>query len=229
LEMARDFHRIDSIASPTQRSGPNENTVWLHVAVEAFGRLLLEFIGEVGALIDAARKRGRHGHRDATAILITYRHGLRASELCELAWDMIELDQGRIHVRRAKHGVDSTHPLTGKEIRALRQLRRDNHHSRYVFNTERNGPVTRAWFFKMIHRTGNWPSCRSPCIRTCCATPAASSSPTMASSAEPAISTTTSAGRPAAAQRSRITNGSALFKAFTLRPSRLSTMSQKST
>src|SRR5262249_47043793 len=37
--------------------------------------------------------------------------------------NMIELDSGRIHVRRAKNGVDSTHPLTGKEIRALRQLR----------------------------------------------------------------------------------------------------------
>jgi site-specific recombinase XerD len=33
---------------------------------------------------------------------------------------MIELDSGRIHVRRAKNGVDSTHPVTGKEIRALR-------------------------------------------------------------------------------------------------------------
>jgi hypothetical protein len=58
---------------------------------------------------------------------------------------MIELDSGRIHVRRAKNGVDSTHPLTGKEIRALRQLRRENLQSRYVFNTERGGPVTRAW------------------------------------------------------------------------------------
>jgi integrase len=51
---------------------------------------------------------------------------LRASELCELTWNMIELNRGRIHVRRAKNGVDSTHPLTGKEIRALRQLRREN-------------------------------------------------------------------------------------------------------
>jgi len=40
---------------------------------------------------------------------------------------LIELDSGRIHVRRAKNGVDSTHPLTGKEIRAFRQLRRENH------------------------------------------------------------------------------------------------------
>src|SRR5262249_54679196 len=96
-----------------------------------------------------ARKHSRYGHRDATAILIAYRDGLRASELCELTWNMIELDSGRIHVRRAKNGVDSTHPLTGKEIRALRQLRRENLQSRYVFNTERGGPVTRAWFLKM--------------------------------------------------------------------------------
>src|SRR5262249_24426657 len=92
--------------------------------------------------------------RDATAILIAYRHGLRASELCELTWNMIELDSGRSHVRRAKNGVDSTHPLTGKEIRALRQLRRENLQSRYVFNTERGVPVTTAWFLKMVRRTG---------------------------------------------------------------------------
>ena len=92
---------------------------------------------EVDRLQDAARKHSRYGHRDATAILIAYRHGLRVSELCELTWNMIELDGGRIHVRRAKNGVDSTHPLTGKEIRALRQLRRENLQSRYVFNTER--------------------------------------------------------------------------------------------
>jgi integrase len=109
---------------------------------------------EVDRLQEAARKHSRYGHRDATAILIAYRHGLRASELCELTWNMIELDSGRIHVRRAKNGVDSTHPLTGKEIRALRQLRRENQHSRYVFNTERGGPVTRAWFLKMVRRTG---------------------------------------------------------------------------
>ena len=109
---------------------------------------------EVDRLQDAARRHSRYGHRDATAILIAYRHGLRASELCELTWNMIELDSGRIHVRRAKNGVDSTHPLTGKEIRALRQLRRENLQSRYVFNTERGGPVTRDWLLKMVRRTG---------------------------------------------------------------------------
>src|SRR5262249_53216557 len=36
---------------------------------------------EVERLMDCARKHGRYGHRDATMILIAYRHGLRASEV----------------------------------------------------------------------------------------------------------------------------------------------------
>jgi integrase len=92
--------------------------------------------------------------RQAAAILLAYRPGLRAGELCCLTWDMIELDSGRIHVRRTKGGLASMHPLTGREIRALRQMLRDNLQSRYVFNTERGGPVTTAWFLKMIVRTG---------------------------------------------------------------------------
>ena len=84
------------------------------------------------------------------------------------------MGKGRIHVRRAKNGVDSTHPLTGKEIRALRQLRRENLQSRYVFNTERGGPVTRACSSKWCVGLGSWPNCPSRFIRTCCAMPAAS-------------------------------------------------------
>src|SRR6266566_8095766 len=33
-------------------------------------------------------------------------------------------------------------------------LRLVNPQSRFVFNTERGGPVTRAWFLKMVRRTG---------------------------------------------------------------------------
>ena len=50
---------------------------------------------EVEQLMDCARKRSRYGHRDATMILVAYRHGLRASEVCGLEWHQIELDQGQ--------------------------------------------------------------------------------------------------------------------------------------
>ena len=46
---------------------------------------------EVERLMDCARKHGRYGHRDATMILVAYRHGLRASEVCDLQWQQIEL------------------------------------------------------------------------------------------------------------------------------------------
>src|SRR5262249_4140510 len=50
---------------------------------------------EVERLMDRARKHGRYGHRDATMILVAYRHGLRASEVCDLQWQQIELSEGR--------------------------------------------------------------------------------------------------------------------------------------
>ena len=48
---------------------------------------------EIEKLIKAAGEN-RWGHRDATAILIAYRHGLRASELVALRWDDIDSKRG---------------------------------------------------------------------------------------------------------------------------------------
>ena len=82
---------------------------------------------EVERLMIAARKRigARNPHRDATMILLAYRHGLRASELCSLRWDMLDLSQGRYHVTRRKNGRPSVHLIRGNEIRDLRRLKRE--------------------------------------------------------------------------------------------------------
>jgi integrase len=109
---------------------------------------------EIEALMAAARKRNRYGHRDYTAILLAYRHGMRASELCRLRWDQIDFQRGLIAVTRLKNGTSCEQPLGGIEIRALRRLQRENEPSRYVFLTERGGPMTRAGFRFMIERTG---------------------------------------------------------------------------
>src|SRR5262245_5466054 len=94
---------------------------------------------EIERLIDCARKHGRYGHRDATMILVAYRHGLRASEICDLQWQQIELSEGRLHVRRVKNGIPSVHPIRGDEMRALRKLRREYPKDAHVFVSERGG------------------------------------------------------------------------------------------
>jgi integrase len=109
---------------------------------------------EIERLMAAARKSSRYGHRDATMILIGYRHGLRASELCDLQWSQVELGTGRLHVRRAKNGSPSVHPMQGDEIRALRRLQREQGASSHVFMTERDGPMTPKAFHALFGRIG---------------------------------------------------------------------------
>jgi integrase len=109
---------------------------------------------EVHRLMDCARKYGRYGHRDATMILVAYRHGLRASEVCDLQWQQIELSEGRLHVHRVKNGIPSVHPIRGDEMRALRKLRRDYPKEAYVFVSERGGPISPIGFHRLIQRVG---------------------------------------------------------------------------
>jgi integrase len=66
--------------------------------------------GEVDALTEAA-KANRYGHRDATMILVAFRHGLRGAEVCDLLWDQVDFNGAVLHVRRVKNGTPSTHPL----------------------------------------------------------------------------------------------------------------------
>ena len=102
----------------------------------------------------AARKSSRYGHRDVTMILIGYRHGLRASELCDLQWSQVELATGPLHVRRAKNGSPSVHPTQGDEIRAPRRLQREQGPSSHVFMTEQDGPMTSKAFHALFGRIG---------------------------------------------------------------------------
>ena len=108
---------------------------------------------EVERLMKAAGDN-RHGHRDATMILLAFRHGLRASELCSMRWEQIDLAHGRLHVVRAKNGMPSVHPLTGTELRALRRLQREQGPGRYVFMSERGAPMSAVGFRRMMGRLG---------------------------------------------------------------------------
>jgi integrase len=107
---------------------------------------------EVERLIEAV-KGNRWGHRDATMVLMAFRHGLRASELVDLRWDQVDLEHALLHVRRLKNGSPATHPLTGKELRALRRLQRERN-TKSPFTSERGTPFTKRGFQAMVERAG---------------------------------------------------------------------------
>ena len=107
---------------------------------------------EVKKLI-AAAKGNRWGQRDSTMLLISFRHGLRASELCGLQWSDVEFETGNLHLRRAKGGTTTTHPLLGDELRALRALKREAK-SPFIFVSERGAPFSVGGLAKLVERAG---------------------------------------------------------------------------
>ena len=109
---------------------------------------------EVERLMKAAKQLGRHGDRDATLILMAYRHALRVAELVDLRWSQVDFDGYCLHVNRRKNGRPSTHPLTGDETRALRKLRKRYEDSEYVFVSERQTPLTTSSVRKIVTRAG---------------------------------------------------------------------------
>jgi len=109
---------------------------------------------EIERLITASGSHGRYLHRDATLILLCYRHGLRVSELVALKWSQVELKAARLHVKRAKGSIDGVHPLTGRELRALRKLQRQQPAAEHLFMSERGSPMAPAAAQKVVRQAG---------------------------------------------------------------------------
>jgi integrase len=82
-------------------------------------------VAQVAALAEAA-KANRQVHRDATMILMAFRYGLRATESCSLRWEQVDWSSAGLRVQRVKGESPSVHPLAGSEVRALRNLQREN-------------------------------------------------------------------------------------------------------
>ena len=108
---------------------------------------------EVERLVEVAGSN-RYGPRDALMVLLAYRHGLRAAEVVDMRWEQIDFKTASLHVRRAKNGTPSTHPLTGRELRALRKHQRHSPKSPFVFVSERDAPFSAPGFSRMVERAG---------------------------------------------------------------------------
>jgi len=109
---------------------------------------------EMGALLASARK-GRFGQRDHAMLLTMYRHGLRVSELVAMKRDAIDLDSGRVWVKRRKSGLSTHQPLSGDELRALRGYLRSRSDSLpWAFLSSQNGQMTRQNVNYIIQQAG---------------------------------------------------------------------------
>lgn len=113
--------------------------------------------GEMKRLLDAA-KGDRYGARDHLILLMTYRHGLRVSELIDLRLRELDLDTSRLFVRRKKGSLSTHQPIEGDELRALRAWLRERSlrtdaRSPYLFLSER-GPFTRQAVNYIVSQAG---------------------------------------------------------------------------
>lgn len=61
-----------------------------------------------------------------TAILVAFRHGMRASEVCQLLWSDVDLESKSILVRRLKNSLTTRQPLSQQEVDALSSLPKDS-------------------------------------------------------------------------------------------------------
>jgi type 1 fimbriae regulatory protein FimB len=74
---------------------------------------------EIEKLMEAA-KGSRNAARDRCLQLLMFRHGLRVLEACGLRLSQVDTDSRVLHVARLKHGLSTTHPLRGDELRAIK-------------------------------------------------------------------------------------------------------------
>ena len=96
--------------------------------------------------------------RNLAMTLFAYRHGMRASEVCDLRLADVDLKNGQITIRRLKGSLTTTQPLSDlpgqpllserRVLRAWLTERRDA--SDFVFTSQKGGRIHRSQFFRMF-------------------------------------------------------------------------------
>ncbi len=92
--------------------------------------------------------------RDRALILVGFHRGFRVSELVDLTWQDVDLDQGTIHCRRLKRGRTTVQKLTTAELQQLQELRSRHPDETYVFPSGRGGKMTRYNVNRMLKTAG---------------------------------------------------------------------------
>ena len=111
---------------------------------------------EMLAVLKVARQRSS---RDWAMILLAYRHGMRASEVCGLELRDLDMRNGSLTIRRLKGSLTTVQPLYAHrgvplldETVALRTWLKERHQdgSPFVFTSQKGGRLHRAQFFRIF-------------------------------------------------------------------------------
>ncbi len=111
---------------------------------------------ELLSVLKAARARSA---RDWAMVLLAYRHGLRASEVCDLKLADVDMKAGSVSIWRLKGSLHTVQPLyrhKGQplldEVTALRAWMREREPdgSDYLFLSQKGGRLHRSQFFRIF-------------------------------------------------------------------------------
>jgi type 1 fimbriae regulatory protein FimB len=111
---------------------------------------------EVLSVLRAAKAKGS---RELAMIVVAYKHGMRASEVCNLRLDDLDMKNGSIVVERLKGSLRTTQAVTEhrgepllNELKALRQWlrQRPDDGSDYLFTSQKGGRLDRSQFFRLF-------------------------------------------------------------------------------
>ena len=105
--------------------------------------------GELKALLDRAKMKSS---RDYAMILLSYRHGMRASEVCNITMQNLDLEAGNIRCQRGKGSISNWQQLSADEIKAVKTWlrKRPKAESEFLFISNRGTPMSRCQFFRLF-------------------------------------------------------------------------------
>jgi type 1 fimbriae regulatory protein FimB/type 1 fimbriae regulatory protein FimE len=123
---------------------------------EIYGRADRKFLTEAQVMkLVTAAEAGRYGKRDALMILLAYRHALRVSELVNLTWKMVDLDEHQLHVVRKKGGRGKFQTIKPDCYRRLKRLHDERERGAdYVFMNERGKKLSPDAFASQLRAAG---------------------------------------------------------------------------
>jgi integrase len=114
---------------------------------------------EPAEVLEVLKSAKAKGAREWAMVLLAYKHGLRASEVCNLRLDDVDLKNGSIVIERLKGSLRTTQAVTEhrgepllNEYRALREWLRErpNDGSDFLFVSQKGGRLDRSQFFRIF-------------------------------------------------------------------------------